>query len=628
MELNVFDSRKEMGDSAAKAVEARILKVLEEKENVRIVFAAAPSQNEFLAALITSVKIPWEKVIAFHMDEYVGLGKDSPALFSNFLKEKLFEKLPFGKINLIDGNKNPEEECDRYASLLHQAPIDLVCMGIGENGHIAFNDPPVADFNDSKTVKMVALDPVCRQQQVNDGCFPTLAEVPTHALTLTITPLLDTAYICCVVPGKNKRQALTDTVSGPIDTKCPASILKIHGNCHLFTDIQAYPEKLEPIEKDQSIGIDCLTGCLAVFNSNQKYFQTRISPFQKHLKQNLYFGPGLVDLQVNGANGIDFNDPNISVSDIEFATHFLLSKGVTTFFPTLITNEDQVIISILSTFRKACESNSTVASCIEGIHLEGPFISSAEGAKGAHNPKYIQKPNWDLIQEFQEASGGRIKLITMAPELENAFSFIKTCCGNGIKVAFGHSSATIEDLEKGVQAGASLSTHLGNAVPLLLPRHPNILWDQLSLDPLHSSLIADGFHVPDSFLKVVLKVKGEKAFLVSDATKFCGMPTGEYKTHIGDEVMLSPNGRLSLKNGNGLLAGASKTLPEGLEYLIEKKLATLSRAWKMASVLPAAYMGIGFQKPNSKDDLIFFGLQDGSKIKILKVIKNGKVINN
>ena len=628
MELNVFDSRKKMGEAAAKAVEARILQVLEEKGNVRIVFAAAPSQNEFLYALCDSSKIPWEKVTAFHMDEYVGLSMDSSALFSNFLKERLFDKLPFQKVNLIDGNQNPEEECHRYASLLHQAPIDLVCMGIGENGHIAFNDPPVADFNDSKTLKMVALDPVCRQQQVNDGCFSALEDVPSHALTLTITALLDTAYICCVVPGKNKRQAVTDTVSGRIDTQCPASILRIHGNCHLFADIEAFPEKLEPNEKDVSIGIDCLSGCMAVFNSSGNFITTSVKPSEKQLSQHFYFGPGLVDLQVNGANGIDFNDPNISVSDIENATHFLLMRGVTTFFPTLITNEDRVIISILSTFKKACESIPTIASCIGGIHLEGPFISSAEGAKGAHNPKYIQKPNWDLIQEFQEASGGRIKLITMAPELENAFSFIKTCCGNGIKVAFGHSSATIEDLYRGIEAGASLSTHLGNAVPLLLPRHPNILWDQLSLDPLHSSLIADGFHIPDSFLKVVLKVKGEKAFLVSDATKFCGMPFGEYKTHIGDEVILSPNGRLSLKHGNGLLAGASKTLHEGIEYLIEKKLTNLSMAWKMASVLPSAYIGIGFQKANTKDGLVLFELLDGSKIKIHKVIKYGKVIKN
>lgn len=627
MEINVFDSRKEMGEAAAKAVEERILKILEEKENVRIVFAAAPSQNEFLAALSTSSKIPWEKVTAFHMDEYVGLSKDSPALFSNFLKEKLFDKLPFGKINLIDGSQNPEEECDRYASLLHHAPIDLVCMGIGENGHIAFNDPPVADFSDSKIVKMVELDSVCRQQQVNDGCFSTLEKVPSHALTLTIPALLDTEYICCVVPGKNKRHALTDTISGPMDTKCPASILRIHGNCLLFVDIQSYPEKLNPNEKYESIGIDCLTGKLSVINSRDFFITTGIKTSKKLLNNHFFVGPGLVDFQVNGVNGVDFNDLKLSVSDIESATHFLLSKGVTTFFPTLITNEDQVIISILSTFKEACENKSLIASCIGGIHLEGPFISSKEGAKGAHNPKFIQKPNWDLVCKFQEASGGRIKLITMAPELENAFSFIKKCCDSGIKVAIGHSNATLEDLEKGIEAGASLSTHLGNAVPLMLPRHPNILWDQLALGQQYASLIADGFHVPDSFLKVVLKVKGEKAFLVSDATKFCGMPPGEYKTHIGDKVILSPNGKLSLKNSNGLLAGASKTILEGVAYLIEKKLADLSMAWKMASVIPASYIGIDFQRPNTNTDLVFFRLEDSRKIKIHKVIKNREVFN-
>ena len=628
MELNVFNSRQEMGKAAAKAVETRILKVLEEKENIRIVFAAAPSQNEFLAALSISEAIPWERITAFHMDEYVGLSKDSPALFSNFLKRKLFDKLPFREIHLIDGNQNTNTECQRYASLLHNAPIDLVCMGIGENGHIAFNDPPVADFNDDQTVKTVELDAICRQQQVNDGCFPTLEAVPTHALTLTVPILLNADFICCVVPSQSKKQAVTATISGPIEPQCPSSILRIHGNCHLFTDTEAYSEKLKPADKNEFIGIDCLTGKLAVFNSKKKYYQTRIKPFQKHLNQNIYFGPGLVDLQINGVNGIDFNDSKITVSDIEKVTSFLLSQGVTTFFPTLITNENQTVISILKTFKKACENSPLVASCIGGIHLEGPFISPEEGVKGAHDPKYIQKPNWDLVKLFQDASGGRIKLITMAPELENATTFIKNCCENGIKVAIGHSNASFDDLEKGVEAGASLSTHLGNAVPLMLPRHPNILWDQLALNQLHASLIADGFHIPDSFLKVVLKIKGEKAFLVSDATKFCSMPAGEYKTHIGEKVILSPNGKLSLKKGNGLLAGASKTILEGLQYLIEKKLTNLSEAWKMASVFPAAFMGIDIQKSKGINDLVLFTLEDDKKITILKIIKNEEVREN
>jgi glucosamine-6-phosphate deaminase len=184
-----------------------------------------------------------------------------------------------------------------------------------------------------------------------------LEEVPSHALTLTITALLDTAYICCVVPGKNKRQAVTDTISGPIDTQCPASILRIHANCHLFLDIQSYPENFGTNDKDESIGIDCLTGKLSVFNSSGNFITTSVKPSKKQLNDHFFVGPGLVDLQVNGVNGIDFNDPNLSVSDIESATHFLLSKGVTTFFPTLITNEDQVIISILSTFKEACDNN-------------------------------------------------------------------------------------------------------------------------------------------------------------------------------------------------------------------------------------------------------------------------------
>ncbi len=510
MKVNVFSSRNEMGSAAGKAVEEKVLEMLSKQETLRMVFAAAPSQNEFLEYLRNST-IPWEKVVAFHMDEYIGLSKDSPALFANFLNQRLFDSLPFKVVHLINGNKDPEEECHRYAALLQDAPIDLVCMGIGENGHIAFNDPSVADFNDPEIVKKVELEPSCRQQQVNDGCFNSLEDVPAFALTLTIPTLLRTGFICCVVPGENKRMAVTNTLSGPIHSECPASILRIHPNCDLFTDIGAHPENPELEKKLDFVAKNCLSGDHYTIQSSSPFQKTIIGASYIENKSIPYFGPGMVDMQVNGANGIDFNDRDISVEKIEEATLFLVQKGVTTYFPTLITNEKQTFISNLKTFRQACLQNPFINSCIGGIHLEGPFISATDGARGAHDLKYIQKPSWEIIAEFQEASGGMIKLITLAPELENASELIQKCVENRIKVAIGHSNASQEELLKAAAAGVSLSTHLGNAVPLMLRRHPNILWDQLALDSLHVSLIADGFHLDDSFLNVVLKTKGEKA---------------------------------------------------------------------------------------------------------------------
>jgi glucosamine-6-phosphate deaminase len=620
MQVHVSNTRNEMGKAAGKAVEKRILKVLKKKESIRIVFAAAPSQNEFLSYLRNSKSIPWEKVSAFHMDEYIGLQPDDPALFSNFLKRNLFDHLNFKEVFLINGDKNIEQEIDRYTALIEKAPIDIVCMGIGENGHIAFNDPPIADFNDPKTLKTVELDQACRQQQVNDACFPTIEQVPTHAITLTVPALLNASFISCVVPGKYKKNALEKSLYGPIETLCPASILRIHGDCHLFTDKGAYTEPSQLHFERETIGKDLFTGNFSLLNSENKRIETQIKPLAKDSNKLPFFAPGLVDLQVNGVNGVDFNDLLLTKEDLERAVTYLLSQGVSSFFPTLITNEKSRILSLLNIIRKVCEENPLVNSCIAGIHLEGPFISSLEGARGAHNSNYIQKPDWNLVQKFQQASGGRIKLITLAPELTGAMGLIKKCRKSGINVAIGHSLASDKIIEEAVLAGANLSTHLGNAVPLMLPRHPNLLWDQLANDSLYVSLIADGFHLGESFLKVVLKTKGEKAFLVSDSTMFCGMKAGEYKSHIGEEVVLEPNGKLSLKYGNGLLAGASKNLLEGVQYLIDKNMKSPSEAWEMASIIPFTFLDI-----STNQDVIIFSLSELGQIFIQKVVKEGQV---
>lgn len=260
---------------------------------------------------------------------------------------------------------------------------------------------------------------------------------------------------------------------------------------------------------------------------------------RESLQENIPFiGPGLIDLQVNGVNGIDFNDPAVTEEDIKRATYFLLSKGITTFLPTVITNSDDNTCKIVRTIYGACLSDPVVNGCIWGIHLEGPFISPVPGAKGAHDEKYIKPPDWELFQKFQQASGGKIKLITLAPEWEGAGSFIEKCREHKILVSIGHSMATSEHIRMAVKAGASLSTHLGNAVPLLLPRHPNIIWDLLAAEELYACIITDGIHIPDSFIKVVMKNKAAKSLAVSDATCFAGMPPGEYQNHIGGTVIL------------------------------------------------------------------------------------------
>lgn len=235
--VKIFENRTLMGERAANDVKSKIAELLSTKDEINMIFAAAPSQNDVLKALVEDKNIEWHRVNAYHMDEYIGLGKDAPQGFGNFLKEHIFGLVPFKSVNYIDiSAKDSEKEAERYAKLLMENPTDIVVLGIGENGHIAFNDPPVADFNDPKLVKAVALDEICRNQQVNDGCFVRIEDVPTHAMTLTVPALVRAPYLFCIVPARTKANAVKETLSGTIDEHCPASILRLHDNAVLYLD--------------------------------------------------------------------------------------------------------------------------------------------------------------------------------------------------------------------------------------------------------------------------------------------------------------------------------------------------------------------------------------------------------
>ena len=231
------ENRAQLGADAAGMVAETMRKCLSEQAEVNVIFAAAPSQNEFLAALVNEPGIDWGRVNAFHMDEYVGLSSDAPQRFGNFLKERIFDRVLFKSVHYLDGNAADREvECRRYSDLLEQHPVDVVCMGIGENCHIAFNDPHVADFNDPDLVKVVDLDDACRQQQVNDGCFATFDDVPTHALTLTIPALMRGKRIYCMVPGTNKAPAVYHTLRDAVAEQYPSTILQEQPQAILYID--------------------------------------------------------------------------------------------------------------------------------------------------------------------------------------------------------------------------------------------------------------------------------------------------------------------------------------------------------------------------------------------------------
>lgn len=241
-----YSNRLEMGRAVAADVAETIRRQLQHKERLTIVFASAPSQNEFLEALVERADIEWERLVCFHLDEYVGLPADAPQSFSRYLQDKLFTKRPPQQFHRINGLNEPETECIRYGKLLETYGIDIACIGIGENGHLAFNDPHVADFHDLYPVKLVSLDETSRKQQVNDGCFTQLNQVPVQAITLTIPVILSAAAIFCTVPGARKSSAVGKTLLGPVTTLCPSSILRTARSCQMYLDMESASELVTP----------------------------------------------------------------------------------------------------------------------------------------------------------------------------------------------------------------------------------------------------------------------------------------------------------------------------------------------------------------------------------------------
>ncbi len=243
LRVEIYATRDDMGAAAAFDVAEHIRQRLALQEHVRMVFAAAPSQNEFLAALAATPAVEWPRVEAFHMDEYLGLAADAPQGFGVFLRERLFGRVHPGRVAYLDGlAPDAGAECARYGALLRAQPLDIVCAGIGENGHMAFNDPHVADFADPQTVKVVTLDEVCRRQQVHDGAFPNLDAVPRSAITLTMPALMSARHIYCIVPGPTKTEAVRRTLREAVSTACPASAMRRHPAAVLYVDVRAAAE--------------------------------------------------------------------------------------------------------------------------------------------------------------------------------------------------------------------------------------------------------------------------------------------------------------------------------------------------------------------------------------------------
>jgi N-acetylglucosamine-6-phosphate deacetylase len=329
-----------------------------------------------------------------------------------------------------------------------------------------------------------------------------------------------------------------------------------------------------------------------------------------------YVAPALIDLQVNGYGGFDFNAPMPSAETACRAVVALREAGVGLCLPTVTTGGFGQTRRALRAIADACAQDAAIAHAVAGIHLEGPYISALDGPRGAHPLAHVRPPDWDEFQLFQEAARGMIRMVTLAPELPGAVDLIERLTVQGILVALGHHAATAQELDAAVAAGALLCTHLGNGAHAQLPRHPNYIWEQLGDDRLSAGFIMDGHHLPPSVARSMLRAKGlDRSILVSDAIYLAGMPPGSAE-FMGMRVELTPERRVNLA-GTPYLAGSALALAEGIGNAVRFAGITLAEALRLATVNPATMLGVddrwGVIAPGRAADLLVFTWDDGEQ---------------
>ena len=339
-----------------------------------------------------------------------------------------------------------------------------------------------------------------------------------------------------------------------------------------------------------------------------------------------WIAPGLVDLQVNGWGGLDLNDGRLTAETVAHLVRALAATGVTTLMPTLITAPEESLCDALAAIAAARRADPAVARAIPGVHVEGPSISPDDGPRGAHPRGHVRPPDRDEFDRWQAAAGGLVRLVTLAPEWAEAPSFVRSLVADGVVVAIGHSAADPAAVRAVADAGARLSTHLGNGVAATLPRHPNLIWAQLADDRLSASVIADGHHLPDDTLKAMIRAKGiERSILVSDAVALAGMPPGLYDAAVGGRVELTAEGRLGVA-GTPYLAGAARALKDGVATAVRAAGLGLADALRLATANPADLIGAtdrGRIAPGAAADLIRFRFAPGDATLTVETVLAG-----
>ena len=330
--------------------------------------------------------------------------------------------------------------------------------------------------------------------------------------------------------------------------------------------------------------------------------------------------PGFVDAQVNGYLGMDVNGPDADSSVIGGITEELARIGVTTWVPTIITASEEAISHALRCVEKARNADARVRDAIPCVHVEGPFISDRDGARGVHDASQVRSIDPKEVRRWAEISP--VGVVTVSPHWPGASKAIQEICSLGIRVSIGHTHASAAEVLSAIDAGATLSTHLGNGVAAMIPRHPTAIWTQLADDRVTCGLIADGHHLPPETLEVMLRAKGPRgAFLVSDMTAIAGSPPGHYVTPVGGSVDLDKHGRLSYV-GTELLAGAAASLPDGLRNVVRSTSVGLGQALKLvtenpARTLPGARPGLGKLMPGAPANMVLVS-DSGAVLEVIR----------
>ncbi|RXH57863.1 N-acetylglucosamine-6-phosphate deacetylase [Granulicella sibirica] len=341
--------------------------------------------------------------------------------------------------------------------------------------------------------------------------------------------------------------------------------------------------------------------------------------------ETAWLSAGLVDLQINGYAGCDLNAEGLTPETVVELTRRVLATGVTTFLATLISAPEKRIVEVLAAIAEARSRDSVAEHMVAGVHMEGPHLSGQDGSRGAHSREFLRPPSLEEFDRWQASSGGLVKMVTVSPHFSEAPPYIAGLRARGVHVSIGHTHCSAEEIRAAAAAGAELSTHLGNGLADPLPRHPNLIWAQLAEDRLTAMLIADGHHLPDDTLTVMLRAKGlERSILVSDAVALAGMPPGRYRAAVGGDVELSADGSLGLA-GTRFLAGATKPLKSGVAQVMRVMGTPLWDALRLATANPGRFVGgRGILRVGADADLFRFHIGGSGELDVESTMIQGQ----